>query len=285
MVVLNKADVCPDLRAAVARTSGAAPGVPVLVVAPSPAWAWTTWRATSAVIARSPCSASGVGKSTLINRMVSRDLQRVQEVRDDGKGRHTTTHRELIVRPGGGLVLDTPGLHKLQLWDAPRGSPRPSPRSRTWAASCRFADCAHESEPGCTVLAAVAAGRLPLDRLDGYRKLLGEVRHFEARHDARAPRERSAGEGHEPGAHVLPGRVSLSELSAQRAGEGHEPGIRCSAGSGGGDRRLGGRPESETFLRLTDKQRTADQCAGVRLLSSRGDKTAIESHGPRRFAG
>jgi ribosome biogenesis GTPase len=114
-----------------------------------------------------------VRKSTLINRLIGRDAQRVQEVREDGKGRHTKTRRELIVWPGGGLVLDTPGLRELQLWDGAAGIAPAFVEVEDLAASCRFADCAHESEPGCVVLAAVADGRLPSGRLDGYRKLHG----------------------------------------------------------------------------------------------------------------
>ena len=88
------------------------------------------------------------------------------------------------------MVLDTPGLRELQLWDGAEGIAPAFAEVEDLTASCRFADCAHESEPGCAVLAAVADGRLPPDRLDGYRKLLGEVRHSEARHDARARAER-----------------------------------------------------------------------------------------------
>ena len=90
---------------------------------------------------------SGVGKSTLINRLIDRDAQWFQEVRDDGKGRHTTTHRELIVRPGGGLVLDTPGLRELQLWDGAEGLAPAFAEVEDLATSCRFSDCRTSPSP------------------------------------------------------------------------------------------------------------------------------------------
>jgi ribosome biogenesis GTPase len=129
---------------------------------------------------------SGVGKSSLVNRLLGRERQDVADIRDDGKGRHTTTHRELIPLPGGGLVLDTPGMRELGLWDAGGGVDQTFADVAELAAECRFRDCAHQGEPGCAVLAAVAAGRLAADRLESYRKLLRELRHLEVKGDPRA---------------------------------------------------------------------------------------------------
>ena len=91
---------------------------------------------------------SGVGKSSLLNRLIGWERQAVQDIRDDGKGRHTTTYRELVLLPGGGLVLDTPGMRELALWDAGAGVGETFSDVAELAAACRFADCAHESEPG-----------------------------------------------------------------------------------------------------------------------------------------
>jgi ribosome biogenesis GTPase len=134
---------------------------------------------------------SGVGKSTLVNALLGRDRQRVAEVGTGGKGRHTTTYRELVPIPGGGLLLDTPGMRELQLWTTDTGA-----LDETFgdiaelAQSCRFRDCQHDSEPDCAVLAAVEQGDLPRGRLDAFHKLRGEMQYLERRTDAVAARER-----------------------------------------------------------------------------------------------
>ncbi len=136
---------------------------------------------------------SGVGKSTLVNRLAGVELLRTRPVReDDGAGRHTTTHRELVLLPGGGMLIDTPGLRELQLWDGGDGGFEETFADvEELAPGCRFSDCSHTREPGCAVLAAVDEGVLPLDRLRSYRKLQRELRRNAARRgDARARAER-----------------------------------------------------------------------------------------------
>ena len=132
---------------------------------------------------------SGVGKSSLVNRLLGRERQDVAALRADGRGRHTTTYRELIPVPGGGLLLDTPGMREIGLWDAGDGIEQTFADVAELAAECRFRDCAHTGEPGCAVLAAVADGRLAAERLESYRKLLRELRHLEVKGDPRAQAE------------------------------------------------------------------------------------------------
>jgi ribosome biogenesis GTPase len=129
---------------------------------------------------------SGVGKSTLLNRLLGHDAQPTNAVRShDSRGRHTTTHRELFVLPGGASVIDTPGMREFRLADAESGVGGAFADVEEFAAQCRFADCGHESEPGCAVRAHVDA-----DRLASYHKLLREMRYEEARDDPSAARER-----------------------------------------------------------------------------------------------
>jgi ribosome biogenesis GTPase / thiamine phosphate phosphatase len=132
---------------------------------------------------------SGVGKSTLINRLAGAELMATAAVRADGRGRHTTTHRELIRLPGGAMVVDTPGMRELQLWAGGEGIEEAFVEVDELAAGCRFADCRHDREPGCAVLAAVADGRLPEERLASWHKLQRELRAAAVRQDRRAQTE------------------------------------------------------------------------------------------------
>jgi ribosome biogenesis GTPase len=126
---------------------------------------------------------SGVGKSTLVNRLAGREVMPTRELRSDGRGRHTTTHRELILLPAGGVLLDTPGMREFQLWAGEEALEGPFGEVVALAAGCRFADCAHEREPGCAVKAALADGSLPQERWDSYRKLQRELQALEVRRD------------------------------------------------------------------------------------------------------
>jgi ribosome biogenesis GTPase len=124
---------------------------------------------------------SGVGKSTLVNALLGEERQPVRSTReDDDRGRHTTTSRELIPIPGGGLLLDTPGMRSLALWDD-EGIERAFADIEALAAACRFDDCAHDREPGCAVRSAIEAGELPGARLESRRKLERELHALERR--------------------------------------------------------------------------------------------------------
>jgi ribosome biogenesis GTPase len=129
---------------------------------------------------------SGSGKSTLVNRLAGADLMATGDTRRDGKGRHTTSHRELVVIPGGGLLLDTPGMRGLGLWDADEGLAKAFSDVDALIGACRFSDCRHMGEPGCAVLAAIDDGSLPESRLASWRKLQREARRLATRQGDRA---------------------------------------------------------------------------------------------------
>jgi ribosome biogenesis GTPase len=133
---------------------------------------------------------SGAGKSTLANALMGIEQMEVTEVRRDGKGRHTTTHRELMALPGGGVLIDTPGLRGVGMWIAEDGVAQTFPEIEELAQQCRFGDCRHATEPGCAVTEAIATGELPQRRLDSYRKLEREAAWIASRNDARLRKER-----------------------------------------------------------------------------------------------
>jgi ribosome biogenesis GTPase len=130
-----------------------------------------------------------VGKSTLANALAGHELAATAAVAGDGRGRHTTTRRELLVLPGGALLLDTPGLREVGLWLGEGALVELFPEIEALAAGCRFRDCSHRDEPGCAVLAAAAAGELPADRLESLRRLEGERQALLRRTDQQAAQE------------------------------------------------------------------------------------------------
>jgi ribosome biogenesis GTPase len=186
ILLLTKADLRPDAReqALVLEASLAVPVVVTSARTSDGLAALTPHLAVGATAAL--IGSSGVGKSTLINALLGADVFPTRETRDDGAGRHTTARRELVRLPGRGLIIDTPGLRELQLWDAGAGLGGTFGDIEQLAGACRFRDCRHAGETGCAVLAAVAAGSVEGARLDAYRRMLRELAHLEAKQSVRA---------------------------------------------------------------------------------------------------
>lgn len=138
---------------------------------------------------------SGVGKSTLINQLFGYSRQAVGETRNDDKGRHVTSSRELIMLPNGGMMIDNPGIRELQLWSSGEGVSKVFEDIKNIARTCKFRDCTHEHEPGCRVQEAVEDGRISIDRLNSYRKLLRENEYLQLRRNKYEQRKKDKQRG------------------------------------------------------------------------------------------
>ena len=193
VVVLNKSDLCGDVEDKVKTVEALAAGVAVHAVSAREGFgleALDPYRRHGSTIAL--LGSSGVGKSTLVNRLLGWDRQDTGRVREhDSRGRHTTTKRELIVLPDGGVLVDTPGLRELQLWEGEGGLDAVFADVTADAGACRFRDCSHHEEPGCAVRAAWAAGGVTPERVESYRKLQRELEHVASLRDERSRLERS----------------------------------------------------------------------------------------------
>jgi ribosome biogenesis GTPase len=190
VIVLTKSDLCDDVDRYVSQVEAISVAMPVHSTSSmtreglnelSP---YFNDHATVALL-----GSSGVGKSALLNALAGVTLQPTGGLRHDGTGRHTTTHRQLFRLPGGGLMIDTPGMRELQLWEGQTSLPDVFAEIEELAKSCRFSDCRHAGEPGCAVADAINRGQLPESRFQSYQKLERELAHLERKQDARAQQQ------------------------------------------------------------------------------------------------
>jgi ribosome biogenesis GTPase / thiamine phosphate phosphatase len=185
VIVLNKADLCDDVPARTADVAMVAPGVPIRVLS---ALDGTGLDSLTPLLEPGKTVAllgsSGVGKSTIVNALLGWERQATNAVReDDQRGRHTTTMRELVVTPSGALLLDSPGIRSVGMWDIDEGLSDAFSDVEDLAVNCRFSDCAHDTEPGCAVQAAISDGTLAASRLESQQKLAREWAHTARRVD------------------------------------------------------------------------------------------------------
>jgi ribosome biogenesis GTPase / thiamine phosphate phosphatase len=189
IVILTKSDAAEHVADTVAAVQAIAPGCSVLAVS---AMTGDALDILTAMLDGTIVLIGPSGKSTLANALIGAEVLATTAVRTvDGKGRHTTVHRELVPLPCGGSLIDTPGLRGVGVWDAADGIELAFPDIESLAEQCRFSDCRHDAEPDCGVLAAVESGELPQRRLASYRKLLRENEWMASRSDARLAAERA----------------------------------------------------------------------------------------------
>ena len=185
VVLLTKSDLCDDLPARLAETEAVAGGCPVIALS---ARTGAGVDALFALLRRGETcvlvGSSGAGKSTLVNLLAGEERMATGAIReDDARGRHTTSHRELVLLPSGALILDTPGMRELGLIDAEEGVSATFEDVEAIVAACRFRDCGHDAEPGCAVRAALADGSLDPARWASFNKLHGELAHLDRKED------------------------------------------------------------------------------------------------------
>jgi ribosome biogenesis GTPase len=191
VVLLNKSDVCDEVPARLAQTAGVAPGVTTIALSAARGEGIDEVRSfippgRTVVFLGS----SGVGKSTLVNRLLGTEKMKTNETRArDGRGMHTTTHRELMMLPAGGVLVDTPGLREVGMWAGEEALEATFEDIVELAAGCRFTDCAHDTEPGCAVRAAVESGELDAARLASYHALQREAASAARRADEHLRRQ------------------------------------------------------------------------------------------------
>jgi ribosome biogenesis GTPase / thiamine phosphate phosphatase len=188
VVVLNKADLCPDIDYYIRETEKVAYAIPIHAVS---ATVKTGLENLKEYLVKGSTVAflgsSGVGKSALINALLGEDRLATAEVRkSDKEGRHTTTRRELILLPGGGAVIDTPGMRELQVWTDEASLDNAFEDISALAANCRFSDCRHDQEPGCAVREALGSGALDVKHFKSYLQLQKELHHQLARQEGKA---------------------------------------------------------------------------------------------------
>jgi ribosome biogenesis GTPase len=191
VIVLNKADLCPDVEARVAEVETVAYGIPVCAVsAKTRAGLDTLENYLTPGITGALLGQSGVGKSAIINALLGEERQATSEVREnDRRGRHTTTRRQLILLPRGGAIIDTPGIREIQVWGDEKNLDEAFEDISKMAKDCRFSDCRHDTEPGCAIRAAIRRGELEASHFKNYQKLQRELIHLAARQAGKAALE------------------------------------------------------------------------------------------------
>jgi len=188
VIILSKADLCDDIEEKIAQVEAVAFGVPIHPISVAEKLGleeidrYLQPGKTVALL-----GSSGVGKSTIINYLAGKEILKVQEIReDDNKGRHTTTHRELILLPNGGCMIDTPGMREIQLWDSNEGISDTFKEIEELASQCYFSDCTHQNEPNCAVKIALEDGTLDRGRYQSYVKLQRELAYLARKEDQKA---------------------------------------------------------------------------------------------------